>query len=303
MKKDAALSGKEKQMYGAIIKWLKLVFGAWNIVIRDTFNVLMKLPGNIGMSAILDDVNAIFVGVGTSLVVLFFVIGFCQETVNVREEMRYESIVRYLIRLCMAEYFTINSKTVLMSILKCCRNFVKLLKSNYGNQGKASKAKLEITNADRKILKELGSYKIWDEEFLPSMVELMIILFVSFVVGILIVVMAAMIWYMAWSRMLNLLILIPFGSLAFSTMGGAGEVGRTCSTYLKKFIAVALENVAIAAALIFGTALMKYAELDFAGSGWTAVIGHLLAMLLQAGILTGTVKGAEYIMKDMIGVY
>lgn len=277
---------------GVITKWLTLAFGAWNKIIRNTFTVLMKLPSDIsGMSSILTDVNTIFVGVATSLLVLFFEIGFCQETVDVKEEMRYDNIVKYLIRLCIAEYFTINSKTVLMSILKCCKKFVKVIKTYYGEEEMESKAKLAITAADKKILKNCGFG------------ESILILMVAFLIGCLIVIMAAMIWYTAWARMLNLLILIPFGSLAFATIGGAGEVGRVSSTYMKKFIAVSLENVVIATALIFGTALMKYVTLDFAGSGWTSVIGHLFAMLLQAGILTGTVKGAEYIMKDMIGVY
>lgn len=277
---------------GVIAKWLNLVFGAWNIIIRNTFKVLTKLPSNIdGISTILKDVNVIFVGVGTSLLVLFFVIGFCQETVDIKEEMRYDNIVKYLIRLCIAEYFTIHSQTVLMSILRCCKKFVIVLKSYYGKKEMASKVKLEITKADKQVLKDCGFG------------ESILILVVAVIVGVLIIALAAMIWYTAWSRMLNLLILIPFGSLAFATIGGAGEVGRISSTYLKKFIAVALEGVVIATALIFGTGLMKYATLDFAGSGWTAVIGHLISILLQAAILSGTVKSAEYIMKDMIGVY
>lgn len=277
-----------------ISQWLDWAFEIWNTIIKETFDVLIKLPNKKDLGyqtiSILNDVNMLFVGVGTSLVVLFFVIGFCQETVDVKEEMRYDNIVKYLIRLCMAEYFTINSKTVLLSILECCSNLTRLLKSHYN----MDKSKLKVTEADKEILKDC---KFW---------EGILIMAIAIIVGLLIIVMAAMIWYTAWSRMLKLLILIPFGSLAFSTMAGAGEVGRISSTYLKKFIAVGLECVVIAVALFFGIALMncnEYVSLKFMGKGWTSVIGHLLAMLLQAGILTGTVKGAEYIMKDMIGVY
>lgn len=50
----------------------------------------------------MESIEPIFVGVGSSLVVLFFVIGFCSESVDVREEMRFEVILRMLIRLGLA---------------------------------------------------------------------------------------------------------------------------------------------------------------------------------------------------------
>lgn len=40
-----------------------------------------------------------------SLVVLFFVIGFCSESIDVKKEMRFESILRMLIRLELAAVF------------------------------------------------------------------------------------------------------------------------------------------------------------------------------------------------------
>ena len=39
------------------------------------------------------------------VVVLFFVIGFCSESIDVKEEMRFESILRMLIRLGLAAVF------------------------------------------------------------------------------------------------------------------------------------------------------------------------------------------------------
>lgn len=270
-----------------IKSFLSFAFRAWNKIINRSYNMLTKLPGDIdGMSEILGNINVIFVGVGTSLVVLFFVIGFCQETVNVREEMRYDSIVKYLIRLCMAEYFTIHSRKVLVSILRCCKIFCKQLKSYFttGN------AKLHITAADKELIDDCG--------FGTSIV----LLIVAVIIGVLLIIMACSILYATYSRMLKLLILIPFGSLAFSTMGGGGEVGRVSVTYLKHFMSVALEAVTISTALIFGTALMNYGVLDLGfKDGWILVCEHLLSMLFQAAILTGTVKGAEHLTREMIG--
>lgn len=272
---------------GPVKSFLNFAFKAWNTIISKSYNMLTKLPGDIdGISSILNKVNVIFVGVGTSLVVLFFVIGFCQETVNVRDEMRFDSIVKYLIRLCMAEYFTIHSKEVLISILKCCKIFCQELKK-YFHKGSA---KLKITSADKKLIDNCG--------FATSI----LLMVVALIIGILLIIMAFSILYATYSRMLKLLLMIPFGSLAFSTMGGGGEVGRVSVTYLKYFMAIAMEAVTISTALIFGTALMKYGTLNLGfKDGWILVCEHLVSMMFQAAILTGTVKGAEHITREMIG--
>ncbi len=272
-----------------IKSFLSFAFKAWNKIINKSYNMLTKLPGDIdGMADILSSVNVIFVGVGTSLVVLFFVIGFCQETVNVRDEMRYDSIVKYLVRLCMAEYFTIHSRKVLVSILRCCKIFCKQLKSYFNK----SNAKLHITAADKELIDDCG--------FGTSI----LLLIVAVIIGVLLIIMAFSILYATYSRMLKLLILIPFGSLAFATMAGAGEVGRVSVSYLKHFMAIALEAVTISTALIFGTALMNYGALDLGfKDSWLLVCEHLLSMLFQAAILTGTVKGAEHLTREMVGHY
>jgi hypothetical protein len=46
----------------------------------------------------------LFAGVGSGLVVLFFVIGFCAESVDVKSEFRQEAMFRMLIRLEIAQW-------------------------------------------------------------------------------------------------------------------------------------------------------------------------------------------------------
>ena len=94
-------------------------------------------------------IEPIFVAVGSSLVVLFFVIGFCSESVDVREEMRFEVILRLLIRLGLAEWFVANNVTIMKSIFTSVGNLVGLLSA-----GTTTKLKIESTQAD--VIKNLG---------------------------------------------------------------------------------------------------------------------------------------------------
>ena len=88
-----------------ILALLEMVFGFWNNQVSLVFSMLGQSPVNFkggGPWQVVESIEPIFVGVGSSLVVLFFVIGFCSESVDVREEMRFEVILRMLIRLGLA---------------------------------------------------------------------------------------------------------------------------------------------------------------------------------------------------------
>ena len=88
-----------------ILALLEMVFGFWNNQVSLVFSMLGQSPVNFkggGPWQVVESIEPIFVGVGSSLVVLFFVIGFCSESVDVREAMRFEVILRMLIRLGLA---------------------------------------------------------------------------------------------------------------------------------------------------------------------------------------------------------
>ena len=84
-----------------ILDLLEMVFGFWNNQISLVFALLGQSPVSFksgGPWGVIQNLEPIFVGVGSSLVVLFFVIGFCSESVDVKEDMRFEVILRMLMR-------------------------------------------------------------------------------------------------------------------------------------------------------------------------------------------------------------
>ena len=90
-----------------ILDLLEMVFGFWNNQTGMIFALLGQSPTTFkggGPWKVIMDIEPTFVAVGSSLVVLFFVIGFCSESVDVKEELRFESILRMLMRLGIAEW-------------------------------------------------------------------------------------------------------------------------------------------------------------------------------------------------------
>ncbi len=83
----------------AILALLEIAFGFWNNQISLVFELLGQSPTEFkggGPWGIIVSIEPIFVAVGASLVVLFFVMGFCAESLDIREEMRGEGSLRIL---------------------------------------------------------------------------------------------------------------------------------------------------------------------------------------------------------------
>ena len=135
-----------------ILALLEMVFGFWNNQISLVFSMLGQSPVNFkggGPWAIIEGIEPIFVAVGSSLVVLFFVIGFCSESVDVKEEMRFESILRMLIRLALAEWFVANNVTIMKAFFSTIGNLVNALSA-----GTTVQLSIDSTQAD--VIKNLG---------------------------------------------------------------------------------------------------------------------------------------------------
>ena len=97
-----------------ILALLEAVFGFWNNQISLVFAMLGQSPVSFkggGPWAVIEGIEPVFVAVGSSLVVLFFVIGFCSESIDVKDEMRFESILRMLINKATQRRVQISSTT------------------------------------------------------------------------------------------------------------------------------------------------------------------------------------------------
>lgn len=97
---------------GVILDLLQTVVDFWNDKVSLVFELLGQSPvsfKNGGPWAVVANLEPIFVAVGSSLVVLFFVIGFCSESIDVKEEARFETILRMLMRIGIAEWLVANN--------------------------------------------------------------------------------------------------------------------------------------------------------------------------------------------------
>lgn len=270
-----------------ILALLEMVFVFWNNQVSLVFSMLGQSPVNFkggGPWQVVESIEPIFVGVGSSLVVLFFVIGFCSESVDVREEMRFEVILRMLIRLGLAEWFVANNVTIMKAFFTTIGNLVNALSA-----GQYTTLAIDSTQAD--IIKNLG--------FGESLIMLILAALLS-----IIIICGFFMIYTVYFRFLKLMIIVPIGSIAFSTMAGNRNVAHTASSYTKYFLSVVFEAVTMALAIVICNAFINAGLPSFTGNyeDWAQTLIYLCEMTFTIALTVGSVKGAQSLTNKALGL-
>lgn len=273
---------------GVILDLLKTVVAFWNDKIALVFELLGQSPTEFkggGPWRVISDIEPIFVGVGSSLVVLFFVIGFCSESIDVKEEIRFETVLRMLMRLGIAEWLVANNVTIMKAFFQSVGTLVGLI-TNSGT------TKLKIPQERQDIIEGLGFG------------ESLLMMILAVIIALVIIFCGFMIVYTVYFRFLKILVIVPFGAIAFSTTSGNRMVSHTAVTYAKNFLAVLLEAVTMALAIIVCNAFLNAGLPTFTSdyADWTKALMYMCELTFSVAMTVGSVKGAQSLTSKMLGL-
>ena len=273
---------------GVILDLLKTVVAFWNDKIALVFELLGQSPTEFkggGPWRVISDIEPIFVGVGSSLVVLFFVIGFCSESIDVKEEIRFETVLRMLMRLGIAEWLVANNVTIMKAFFQSVGTLVGLI-TNSGI------TKLKIPQEQQDIIEGLGFG------------ESLLMMILAVIIALVIIFCGFMIVYTVYFRFLKILVIVPFGAIAFSTTSGNRMVSHTAVTYAKNFLAVLLEAVTMALAIIVCNAFLNAGLPTFTSdyADWTKALMYMCELTFSVAMTVGSVKGAQNLTSKMLGL-
>ena len=271
-----------------ILALLEMVFGFWNNQVSLVFAMLGQSPVNFkggGPWQVVERIEPIFVGVGSSLVVLFFVLGFCSESVDVREEIRFEAILRMLIRLGIAEWLVANNVTIMKAFFSTIGNLVNALSAGQYTT-------LAIDSAQADIIRGLGFG------------ESLIMLLLAALLSVIVIICGFFMIYTVYFRFLKLMVIVPMGAIAFSTLAGNRNVAHTASSYAKHFLSVVFEAVTMALAIILCNAFISAGLPAFTGSyaDWAKTLIYLCEMTFTIALMVGSVKGVQTLTSKALGV-
>lgn len=175
--------------------------------------------------------------VACSIVVLLFLIGFFANSVDVKEELNFEKALRLLIRLGVTEWFILNSVTIAQYLF----TFMNGLTESLG----VVSAYVRIPSVGSDIYEMDAASKI-------------IFLFPVILYLIVMPVCGGIIFLMAVTRIIKILLLLPYGPLAYATIaGGIHALNSTLTYYIKYLFATLFEAFSIMAALKIGRNILN----------------------------------------------
>lgn len=262
---------------------LAAIVKMWNSVVKLAYGLLSVTPQQFQDGspwAIIESIYPYFIAIGSSLVALFFIIGFCTESVNLKDEMRMENVIKMLIKLVLAEGLITNGLSLMKQIFKIAASMTGLVKNGY-----------PVMTAHEEWVETL-----MDGNGMLNFLLLILVLIVGYVAG-------GILLYMIYSRFFKLFMIIPLAPLALSTVAGSGGITHTASSWIRSFLAYSLEIVVIALALSLSGSFLNSAGSIFPTESGTLgavlAVGNVAFTML---ITAGTVKGAENVIRKALGL-
>lgn len=265
----------------------------YNAMLNGALDIMTKSPDQWntgGWDFIAGEVNIIFVAFGSSLVAIFFLIGMCSESIDIKNEIRLESIITSLLKLCVAEFFVINSLNIVTTMFGFITDLTTFTKDDTGKTIDFS-ISVDVTKADLKGLS-------WG----PTILTVLL----AFVCMIALIASGAIITYTAYMRFFKILLLVPYGAIASSTLAGNHMLSNSAVAFWKYAISTVFEGITMILALSLFSRIEESGGLSFvdasALSGELALAGELIDKTLLALLCLGVIKGAGALTQKVLGL-
>lgn len=249
----------------------------WNMIMMLIYGTITKTPQAFSSTAwafVTDTLYPWALGIGIALLNIFFMIGFFREASNLKENVTWEILMMYGMKLVLANGLMTGGLTII-------QQFFSMAGKLGGQVMTGSLPAFSTTDID------LGSYLFFK-------VFGILYAIVAIVCGIIML-------FTVYGRYLKLYILTAMAPIALSTMAGGRGMEQSAYAWIKNFLACVFEIVIVAITMTIGGMMMQH--LDFGAAStlgiWSFGDGSLqcLQNLFTMVIMTGAVKGADTFLR------
>lgn len=310
----------ETVINGTIIKFIVQFLASLGNIILQTgcslYNKLITLStsfltenpknwmGGAGWSEI-QKLNDGFVVVGLTCVVVFWLIGFFMEVTDWRTEVRLEKILVNFVKLSVAQWFVCNSLNIVGALFSLVGDLIP---------SGADAATIDVTYATL----TLEAYAE-DNYSIVSMALMAGLVLASAMFAMVMIIIGVLVLKTAFTRFFKVLVIVPYGALASSTIAGNHAVSGSAASFYKYAINCVLEAATMIIALKLYAALVGTMS-RFMTSGTNAlgqsvvvssstatdiaisVGGSLLVQIILALSMYAVIKGADQITQRAMGL-
>ncbi len=274
-----------------IVNILENALTDWNGKLSEIWTLLTQTPQSFkggDIWTVITGIHTAMVGIGYGLLVLFFAMGVFQSAASFRDFQRPEFALRHFIRFVLAKVAVGSCMEIMTAIFSVCGGVVATVMSGMGGSvSTAATLPGEIVTAIEG-LGLLESIPLWLVALLGS-------LFIT--------VMSFILLLTVYGRFFRLYMFTALAPLPLASFAGEGTAASG-KAFLKNYIGVCMEGAVIVLACLIYSAFLSSstpaadASLPAVTMAWQ-YIGQLIFNML---ILTGLVKGADRVVKEMLGL-
>lgn len=274
-----------------IVGNLQSAFNTWNDKLTEIWSLVTTSPetfrGGTIWTAIVG-INDALKAVAYGLLVLFFAMGIFQSAASFKDFQRPEFALRHFIRFVAAKVAVGSAMEIMTAVYSVCGGVVQSVMGSMGGMTAASVSVPQEMITTIESVGFLASIPLWLVTVLGS-------LFITVLSFILIMTV--------YGRFFRLYMYTALAPLPLASFAGEGT-SFAGKAFLKSYIGVCLEGaVIVLACLIFSAFASTSAptlntSLSAVTMSWQYVAETIFNML----VLVGLVKGAERIIKEMLGL-
>ena len=223
--------------------------------------------------------------IGYALVVLFFAISLCKNTMNFHELKRPEAAIHYFLRFVAAKALVGYGMDIMLNVFSICNGIVTDMADSMGG---ISEAMVSLPAEMQTAIENVG--------FLASIPLWLVTILGSLFITVLSFVMILTV-YGRFFRLYMYTALAPLPLAAF-----AGESTQSVGiSFLKSYVGVCLEGAVIVLACVIYSAFVSTPTVT-SGEATTIVWSFLAETVFNMLVLVGLIKGSDRIIHEMMGL-
>lgn len=273
-----------------VVQNLQRALETWNEKFAEIWQLLTQSPENFKGGAIWNvivDIHGALQAIGYALLVLFFVVGVVKTCGSFADVKKPEHALKMFIRFAIAKIVITHGLELLLKLVAIAQGVISNIMSASGIAAGSS------TMLPQGIIDAIEDCGFW--ESIPLWA-------VTLIGGLFITILSFIMIMSVYGRFFKIYMYAAIAPIPMATFAGepTQNVGKT---FIKSFCAVLLEGaIIVLACVIFSVFASSPPVVDGSASAVTQVWTYVGELIFNMLVLTGSVKMADKIVREMMGL-
>ena len=273
-----------------VVQNLQRALETWNEKFAEIWQLLTQSPENFKGGAIWNvivDIHGALQAIGYALLVLFFVVGVVKTCGSFADVKKPEHALKMFIRFAIAKIVITHGLELLLKLVAIAQGVISNIMSASGIAAGSS------TMLPQGIIDAIEDCGFW--ESIPLWA-------VTLIGGLFITILSFIMIMSVYGRFFKIYMYAAIAPVPMATFAGepTQNVGKT---FIKSFCAVLLEGaIIVLACVIFSVFASSPPVVDGSASAVTQVWTYVGELIFNMLVLTGSVKMADKIVREMMGL-